>query len=248
MHRSPSRRRIQWLTMLAALLFAWTGIFRAQVRPQPAERSNPLRAALMRAHFHQAMLLHDAVARGNLETARLEAGRLQQHSTTAPVAAGGEAFQGAIARMAGQAATATTLGEAAQATAVILGACGQCHRAMQVRPMPPLVTDRKVDGLVGHMLLHQHGLDAFLEGLVAPSDSAWAEGARAFTAGRLDVEHAPGKFRKELTAAESRLAELAGQAAHAQPGRDRELAYGRVLATCGSCHSMVSRSAGPERR
>ena len=53
------------------------------------------------------------------------------------------------------------------ATAAILGARGQCHRAMQVRPIPSLDTDIKVGGLVGHMLLHQHGSDAFMEGLVA---------------------------------------------------------------------------------
>ena len=56
------------------------------------------------------------------------------------------------------------------------------------------------------------------------------------------------KFRKELAAAETRLAELAGQAAQAQGSRDREVAYGKVLATCGACHRMVSSSAGPDRR
>ena len=43
------------------------------------------------------------------------------------------------------------------------------------------------------------------------------------------------------------LAELAGQAAQAQGTRDREVAYGKVLATCGGCHRMVSRFAGPDR-
>ena len=247
MHRLLSDRRIQWLTMLAALLLAWASLTRAQVRPQSPERPNPLRAAYMRAHFYQAMLLHDAVARGNLETARLEATRLEQPSATAPIPVGGEAFQGAIVRMAKQAASATTLPEAAQATAVILGTCGECHRAMQVRPMPPLSTDINVGGLVGHMLLHQHGSDAFVEGLVAPSDSAWTEGVRTFATQKLDSAHAPAKFRKQLAAAETTLAELAGQAAKAQGSRDREVAYGNVLATCGACHRMASRSAGPDR-
>ena len=247
MHRLLSDRRIQWLTMLAALLLAWASLTRAQVRPQPPERHNPLRAAYMRGHFYQAMLLHDAVARGNLETARLEATRLKQYSAAAPMPVGGEAFQGAIVRMATQAAAATALPEAAQITAVILGTCGECHRAMQVRAMPPLSTDIKVGGLVGHMLLHQHGSDALVEGLVAPSDSAWTEGVRTFATQKLDSAHAPAKFRKELAAAEATLAELAGQAAQAKGSRDREVAYGKVLATCGACHGMVSHSAGPDR-
>ena len=248
MHRSLSGRRIQWLTMLAAPLLAWASLTGAQVRPQAVERPNPLRAAYMRAHFYQAMLLHDAVARGNLETARLEATRLQQHSTTVPMPARAEAFQGAMTRMATQAAAATTLPEAARLTAVILGTCGQCHRAMQVRAMPPLHTDINVGGLVGHMLLHQHGSDALVEGLVAPSDSAWTEGVRTFATHKPDSAAAPAKFRTQLAVAETRLAELAGQAAQAQGSHNREVAYGKVLATCGTCHSMVSRSAGPDRR
>lgn len=234
--------------MLVALLLAWGAATRAQVRPEAPERHNPLRAAYMRAHFYQAMLLHDAVARGNLETARLEATRLQQHSATLPVTAGAEAFQTALTRMAGQVATATSLSEAAQATAAILGTCGECHQAMHVRPMPPVNTDITVGGLVGHMLLHQHGSDALLEGLVAPSDSAWSEGVRTFTTQKLDPAAAHGKFGKELASAEITLAEAASQAAHAQRIRDREVAYGRVLATCGACHSKVSRYAGPDRR
>jgi hypothetical protein len=247
MHRLLSGRRIQWITMLAALVLALASITRAQVRPQPPERYNPLRAAYMRGHFYQALLLHDAVARGNLEAARLEATRLQEQSATMATPAGAQAFQGAVVRMARQAAAATTLPEAAQAAAAILGTCGECHRAMQVRAMPPLNTEIKVGGLVGHMLLHQHGSDALVEGLVAPSDSAWTEGVRTFTAQKLDPAHAPGKFRKELTAAETTLAELAGQAAQAQGSRDREVAYGKVLATCGTCHRKVSGSAGPDR-
>ena len=191
MLRLLSGRRIRWLTMLAAPLLAWASLTRAQVRPQSPERPNSLRAVYMRAHFYEAMQLHDAVARGNLETARLEATRLQKDSATVPVPARAEAFQGAMTRMATQASGATTLLEAARITAAILGTCGQCHRAMQVRAMPSLNTDIKVGGLVGHMLLHQHGSDALVEGLVAPSDSAWTEGVRTFATQKLDSADAP---------------------------------------------------------
>ena len=248
MHRLLSVPRMPWLTMLAALLLALTSFTRAQVRPQAPERPNPLRAAYMRAHFYQALQLHDAVARGNLEAARLEATRLQQSTATMATPVGAEAFRGAIVRMATQAAAATTLPEAAQLTAVILGTCGECHRATQVRAMPPLSTDIKVGGVVGHMLLHQHGSDAFVEGLVGPSDSAWTEGVRTFATQKLDPAHAPARFRKQLVAAETTLAGLAEQAAQARGSRDREVAYGKVLATCGACHRMVSNFAGPGPR
>ena len=63
---------------------------------------------------------------------------------------------------------------------------------------------------------------------------------------KLESADAPAKFRKEFAAAETTLAELAAQAAQAQGGRDREVVYGKVLATCGACHHMVSGSAGPQ--
>jgi cytochrome c553 len=233
---------------LAVLLLIATGHARMQVHPQKPERHNPLRAAYMRTHFYNAMLLHDAVARGDLEAARIEATRLAQHSPSVQMPVGAEAFRGALTRMAQKAAQATTLSEAAQATASVLGTCGQCHRAMQVRAMPPIGTTVKVGGLVGHMLLHQHGSDALVEGLVAPSDSAWVEGVRTFAAPGLDPADAPGHLRKQVVEGEAALAQLAGQAAQAQRTRDREVIYGRMLATCGECHRTVSRHAGPDRR
>ena len=245
---SPSRSRSSWFMALAVLLLAAAAHVRVQVHPQPPERHNPLRAAYMRTHFYQAMLLHDALARGDLEAARLEATRLAQHSPTVPMPVGAEAFRGALTRMAQRAAQATALPEAAQAAAAVLGTCGQCHRAMQVRAMPAIGTTIKVGGLVGHMLLHQHGSDALVEGLVAPSDSAWVEGVRTFAAPKLEPSAAPGKLRKQVAEGEATLAQLAGEAAQAQRTRDREVVYGRMLTTCGECHRTVSRHAGPDRR
>ena len=248
MLRLLSGRRIRWLTMLAAPLLAWASLTRAQVRPQSPERPNSLRAAYMRAHFYEAMLLHDAVARGNLETARLEATRLQKDSATVPVPARAEAFQGAMTRMATQASGATTLLEAARITAAILGTCGQCHQAMHTRAILPAGDAITTGGLAGHMQLHQHGSDALIEGLVAPSDAAWAEGVRTFAAPSLAEHEAPGDLRKEMSAGEAKLSQLAGEAAQARRSRDRETAYGRILATCGECHRTVSRHARPGRR
>ncbi len=113
--------------------------------------------------------------------------------------------------------------------------------------MPPLGTEIKASGIVGHMLLHQHGSDAFVEGLIAPSDSAWAEGVRPFTEHTLRDDDGPVGLRKQLLAAEAALATHAARAAKAQGSRDREEAYGRMLATCGGCHSQVARHAAPDR-
>lgn len=247
--RSPTLRpRTLCVPAVAALLLAGTAAIRIDAQSQATERHNPLRAAYMRAHFNQTLLLHDAVARGNLETARVEATRLAQHSPTVPMPVGAEAFQGTLTQLARNASTAKTLQEAAQATAAILGTCGQCHKAMNARAAVPAGPDPKVGGLVGHMLLHQHGADALVEGLVAPSETAWVEGVRTFAAPKLESSEVPGKLRKQMGHDETALAQLAGQAAQAHRSRDREAVYGKMLATCGECHKTQGRHAGPDRR
>jgi hypothetical protein len=243
MRPTLTRRRVWPLLVLGAAALAATMGFRLQA--QDTARYNPLRAAYMRAHFSQAMAMHDAIARGDLEAAKLEATVLAQRSPTVPMPVGSEAFQGALTQAAREAAAATSLQAAADSASTVLGICGQCHQAMQVRANVPVGKDIKVGGLVGHMLLHQHGADALIEGLVAPSESQWGEGVRTFASPKLESDHVPGKIKGKMTDSETTLAVLAGRAAQAHRTRDRVDIYGRILATCGDCHRSYGKHAGP---
>lgn len=240
-------RRHGWiLTVLAmTMLAAATGY---RLHAQETSRYNPLRAAYMRAHFSQVMVMHDAVARGDLKAARSEAAILAERSPTVPMPVGAAAFQGTLTQTAREAATAPTLESAAQSVAAMLGTCGQCHEAMRVRAMIPSGKDIKVGGLVGHMLLHQHGTDALIEGLVGPSESQWGEGVRTFASPKLSDEAVPGRLARQMRDSETALAVLAGRAAQAHRTRDRAEIYGRILATCGDCHKTQGKYAGPDRR
>lgn len=227
------------------LLVATAGLV---LQAQPADRHNPLRAAYMRAHFDQAMQVHDAVVRGDLADAKRQAAALAQRSPDVPMPVGAEAFHGALTRSARQAAEASTLAEVADATATVLGTCGQCHKAMHVRATVPPASEVNVGGVVGHMLMHQRGTDALVEGLVAPSESQWVEGVRAFAAPKLEASEVPGRMRKTFDHGETDLAVLAGHMAQAHRTRDREELYGKVIGTCGSCHQKLARHGGPSRR
>ena len=235
--------RRHWLVGVGAA--ALTALASLVTTAQTRDRYNPLRAAYMRAHFEQTMRLHDAVARGDLAAAKREAATLAERSPDVPMPVGAEAFHGALTRAARDAAAAPTLPAAAQATAAVLGTCGQCHKAMHVRAgvMPP--ADPRVGGLVGHMLLHQRGVDALLEGLVAPSDAQWEEGVRTFAAPKLHPSEVPGRMRRTFEHGETELAVLAGHMAQAHRTRDREELYGKVLATCGTCHQKLAKHGGP---
>jgi len=235
------------LPVLAAAILAGTTGFRLQAQ-QGTPRYNALRAAYMRAHFNQTMALHDAVARGDLTAAKFEATVLAQRSPDVPMPTGSAAFHGALTQAAREAAAAATLDDAAQSTAAVLGICGQCHEAMQVRAVVPASKDVSVGGLVGHMLLHQHGADALVEGLVGPSESQWVEGVRTFASPKLESDHIPGKIKGKMSDGETALAGLAGRAAQAHRTRDRAEVYGRILATCGDCHKSYGRTAGPAHK
>lgn len=247
MIRPPLTRRHAWSLPLAgaSLLAVSTGF---GVQTQDPARRNPLRAAYMQAHFSQAMAVHDAIARGDLQGAKLEATILAERSPTVPMPVGSAAFQGALTQAARETAAATTLGGAAASAATVLGICGQCHQAMQVRANVPASKEIKVGGLVGHMLLHQHGSDALIEGLVAPSNSQWGEGVRTFASPKLEADQVPGKIKRRMNDSETALAVLAGHAAQAHRTRERVQIYGRILSTCGECHKVYGRHAGPQHQ
>ena len=245
MRPRTTARRLLMMSILGAVLIGSLSVLPGHA--QTSDRHNPVRAAYMRAHFHQALLLHDAVARGDLARARAEATVLADISPTVPMPPGAEAFQGALTQAARDAAAATTLDDAAHATATLLGTCGQCHKANHVRATVPAGKDVQVGGLVGHMLLHQKGVDDLLEGLVAPSDAQWVEGVRIFASPKFDPHGVPGKVRPAIDQGETALAVLAGHAAPAQRTRDRVDIYGEVIATCGKCHRTHGKFAGPDR-
>mgnify|MGYP000971205275 CR=1 FL=1 len=210
--------------------------------PDGNRAKDPLRAAYMRAHFEQTMAVHDAIVRGDLQTARTQAAILAERSPLVPMPVGAEAFHGAFTRTARQAATAATLAQAAQATASVLGLCGQCHRAMRVTAdVPRDGAPATADGPGGHMQVHHEAATALIEGLVAPSESRWASGVRLFATPRVDEAQVPARMRRTMRDAEAALATLAGRATQAQRTRDRTDVYGRMLATCGECHARTRR-------
>ncbi len=235
-----------WLPAVATVFLVAAAVHTAAQSPAPS-RQSPMRAAYMRVHFDKALQLHDAVMRGHLDAARVEAATLAHDSPTVAMPPGAEAFQGRVTQLAQGAATAKTLEDAAHATALILGTCGQCHRAMNVRAAVPITPEPVVGGLVGHMLMHQRGTDALVEGLVGPSNASWEEGVRMLAGQSFDLADAPRRLRTQMTRAEAQLAELVGRAAQADRTRDREAEYGRMLATCGACHGSAATHAGPGR-
>jgi len=215
----------------------------------PQERaSDPSRAAFMKAHFSEAIVMHDAVARGDLPAAHAQATRLAQHRPAVPFPTGAHVFFGLMTIDAGKVRSANTVEEAGHAASSLLSRCGECHRAMHVASAVAPTPDLRIGGVVGQMLTHQRATDLLLEGVIGPSESAWDEGVRAFAGLRINPgDMAGARMTEKARIANARASSLAAAAAKAVTPPERAQAYGRILATCARCHQEHPGVWGPQR-
>ena len=228
------------LTAAALMSLAFTA------RPRPD--LDQARAAFMRAHFAQALHVHDAVARGDLPAAKAYARRLAAHRPEVSFPAGAPIFFTLMQRAGREVDEAQTIEVAAGATATLLTRCGECHRSQHVATRvsrylqsPALVA--------ATMRAHQEAADLLLIGLVEPSSAAWEAGAGAFGQLRLPREDMPSRqLRARALIGDARLTGLAAEAAQSVRPPDRARVYGRVLSTCARCHEEHDvRLSGPDR-
>ena len=79
------------------------------------------------------------------------------------------------AMQAERAEKAADLEQAAAATASMLAACGDCHRAVGTMPAHPTPPEPKIGGVLGHMEEHKVAADLMAQGLTTPSSSLWMD-------------------------------------------------------------------------
>lgn len=193
----------------------------------------------MVGHIGMLVVARDALVRGDAARAHTEMAELATH----PIATGLTPAQEAMAMLTQQAASraegAKTHLELAQAITTTAARCGDCHRAegLTIQLDTPSPGLRRT--VPHHMSRHVLALDRFWEGLVEPSDEAWAEGALALSEDaveHVDIPHDPGR---------AHAVEVMGAFVHqmgdealdpATPdGRAETLA--RWIATCANCHA-----------
>lgn len=211
-------------------------------------RTDTARAAEMRAHYSRAMTLHLAVIRGDVAAIALAAQPLTEYEGPAGVPPGSASHVAAIRKAATDASKATDLVSAAFSTALMLNACGDCHRAVGTMPAARLTVRPALGGVVGHMLAHQKAADQMLQGLIGPSGSLWRAGTRAFVSAPLHANDLPvtSAERRRLAPVEERIHRLASDAVQATDARARASFYGQMLAGCADCHKQHAKVWGPK--
>lgn len=237
-----------WVLISAlAVTAAQSQVASPVVSQRPPEPPISAEAEYMRAHFNQALVVHAAVSRGDL-AAVAPAARVLADQDPASLPAGSASHVDAMKQAARQAVEATDILAAGQATARMLMACGNCHRALGTMPALASRARSPVGGVVGHMVDHQIAVDLMLQGLVVPSDSLWRQGTRAMATAPLHPRELPvdSAVRRELAPIEERVHRLATDAVQADDPFARAGFYGQMLAGCADCHKRHAKVWGPK--
>ena len=122
------------------------------------------RAALMQHHFDSVIGALDAVIRGDLSEARAQARLVLCAAGSGWPSGERTPHLRALRAQAERAEKAADLQQAAAATASMLAACGDCHRAVGTMPAHPTPPEPKIGGVLGHMEQHKVAADLLAAG------------------------------------------------------------------------------------
>lgn len=239
------RRSAGLLISLAALCFC--GSIWVSLAAQTGPGSNPALAVHMREHFQRVGEVESAVIRGDLDDVREPATWLASHDSSIELGRASASQVATLKEAARKAADAKDVPTAAAATARMIAACGDCHRAAGVVPAPAKPSQSPVGGTVGHMLEHKLATDLMSEGLIIPSDTLWKEGANDLKEAPLRPAELPRdqKLTPQIAAAEGHIHDLALKAGQASEQAARVEVYGQIISTCAECHGLHGRVWGP---
>jgi hypothetical protein len=142
----------------------------AQVDSASSEYPREVLQAHMKDHFFKATEMQVAVINGDLAAVREPAEWMSEHANSAAMPEEWEPFAQTMHSWALRASEADDIAVAAEATAAMGAACGNCHVALKaevgfaVDAAPP-----SGEGAVSHMARHAWASGRMWEGLVAPS-------------------------------------------------------------------------------
>jgi mono/diheme cytochrome c family protein len=208
-----------------------------QPRAQPEERIEDF----MVDHFILVTFSRDAVINGELEALREPLSALAEHDYATVAPGGWMPWIAQIQQAAGLTAEAGSLEVAASGVATMARSCGGCHRESGGGPQldesigseagaPPS------DTLDARMRRHMWAADRMWEGLTAPSDRAWQDGAAALAHTPSAPPATDPPLPPQFVAALAEMRGLADAASEATAPAQRADVYANYLASCAGCH------------
>jgi cytochrome c556 len=192
----------------------------------------------MKAHFHDALLIREAVIAGMPERAAPVARAFSEIGGLEKLPAGWQGFVERMQQAAGRIADSTSAATTAAAVADLGVSCGMCHKQhggprASTEPAPAegtTVTER--------MKRHSWATQRLWEGLYLPSSDAWDAGAKAFSSDPFPKEILK-KGGVHARSAASDFTKIAAKAQSQKTVDQRAAVYAELLVTCGSCHQAT---------
>ncbi|MCB9597886.1 MAG: hypothetical protein H6719_34540 [Sandaracinaceae bacterium] len=199
---------------------------------------------VMRGHFSRAADARDALIRGDLPPAQADMRWLATHDGGGALPEDLRPLFDQMQTEAGHFAEATTLTEAGTALARTLTRCGACHTAGDTGPeiaTPPMPEGETV---AAHMQRHRWASERMWEGLVTDDAELYQAGAGALREATLFESEIDGAAQnpgppERVEAIANLVHQLGDQAAAAPDDATRANVYGRLLATCATCHRLL---------
>ncbi len=192
----------------------------------------------MEGHYTRVGMVKDAVVRGDLEAARDPASWLGEHPQHPDLPQGVNSPMEDMRVHARSVVRAVDVADAARATAEMAASCGRCHRAAGAGPDPVLWTMAPTgETQPRQMERHRWAVDRMWEGLVAPSDRQWQQGATALIDDPL-LQEATKDESPDAAKLAREVHDLGVTALRREPD-GRAGVYGRLLATCVTCHKQM---------
>jgi cytochrome c556 len=193
---------------------------------------------VMRAHFHDALLIREAVIAGKPEQAANPATVLALIDNLEDQPPHWRNFVERMQQDARRIKDSTSAAQTAAATADLGVACGLCHQkhgGPKVASEPPPL---EANDLPGRMKRHTWASERLWEGLVVPSSDAWNIGTKALSGSPFPPE---GLKRGGVVArsAARDFARLVAEAADRKTIEERAALYAELLVTCGTCHRAM---------
>jgi len=211
------------------------------MRPQNDDLAAQIQAADRRMHarFGAARQIEYAVARSDLEGARTNAHVIAQLDEP-DLARVWQPHMIGVRDAARQIEIAGDITLAATRTGALGRRCAECHEATSATV--ELANDpRPADDPQGsRMLGHQWAALRMWEGLIAPSQQRWEEGALALTTVPLNLvaQAVTPSFQGDLDDV-ARIRMLARKAPAATTDAARAELFGTMLGSCAHCHAVL---------
>lgn len=258
--RARSKRAFLCSGVLGALI-AGTGVFATGCVPvaggpagdgassgESTTAEAPDRAYHRGASFWQAVALRDAVIAGDIVRARREAALFEK--ARFPLLP--DTWRYSVAQMQGSAREVAYSGDidsAAQWTATIAVACGNCHRysgevpEFDAEPPPEPAPDQET--LDERMKRHARVSEDLWLGLLG-SEPAWKRGANTLNEAPPEPTAAAAQSVDEAFALElNQIKALGIQALMARTLERRAAVYGDLIARCAHCHPFARPEPAP---